>query len=123
MLVKYEHDGIPKYYLEQLLLLLAPFAPHITEELWCNTLNNKFSIHNETYPKYDETKLKSSTLDIGIQVNGKLRGTITINETDTDEIIKEKATKEENVSKHIHNKEIIKIIIVPKKIVSIVIKD
>ncbi len=122
ILVKYEKKGIPKYYLEQLLLLLAPFAPHITEELWCNVLNNKFSIHNEEYPKYNESKIKNNTFEIGVQINGKLRGSITISEDNTEEEIKTLATSEENVKKHIKDKEIIKIIIVPKKIVSIVVK-
>ncbi|MDD2208178.1 MAG: leucine--tRNA ligase [Bacilli bacterium] len=122
ILVKYESKGIPKYYIEQLLLILAPFAPHITEELWCETLKNEFSIHNQKYPKYDETKLISTSISIGVQVNGKLRASISITEDMSDEEIKTLATEEDNVKKHLENKEIVKIIIVPKKIVSIVIK-
>lgn len=121
-LVKYEKDGIPKYYLEQLLLILAPFAPHITEELWCEVLKNEFSIHNQTYPTYDESKIKDTTFEIGVQVNGKLRGSIQITEDMKEEEIQNMALNESNVQKHLENKEIIKVIVVPKRIVSIVVK-
>ncbi|MDD4187310.1 MAG: class I tRNA ligase family protein [Bacilli bacterium] len=123
MLVRHEKEGIPRYYLEQLLLILAPFAPHITEELWCETLNNEFSIHNQKYPKYDEAKLISKSVSIGVQVNGKLRGTISVTEDMSEEEIKALATTEKNVKRHLENNEIIKVIIIPKKIVNIVIKD
>ncbi len=120
-LVKNEKDGIPKYYIEQLLLLLAPFAPHITEELW-NRIGNEFSIHNMEYPKYEETKLVENKTEVGVQVNGKLRSSIVISDDMDEDTIKELALSQENVKRHTENKSIIKIIIVPKKIVSIVVK-
>lgn len=121
-LTLYEKEGIPKYYLEQLVLLLAPFAPHITEELWCNTLNNKFSVHNMEYPKYNKDKIKEEYTEIGVQVNGKLRASIKTNDNMSEEEIKKLALNEENIKKYTQNKEIIKIIIIPKRIVSIVLK-
>lgn len=122
ILTKYEKEGIPKYYLEQLLLLLAPFAPHITEELWCVNLDNEFSIHNMEYPKYDESKLTESYTEIGVQVNGKLRASIKITEDMNEEDIKSLALSEINIIKYTKNLEIVKVIIIPKKIVSIVVK-
>ncbi|MDD2504988.1 MAG: class I tRNA ligase family protein, partial [Bacilli bacterium] len=122
MLVKYEKEGIPKYYLEQLLLILAPFAPHITEELWCNVLDNKFSIHNQKYPLYDDAKIKQESTEIGVQVNGKLRGSILVNNNMNEEDVLKEALKEPNIIKHTENKKIVKTIIIPKKIVNIVIK-
>ena len=121
-LTLYEKEGIPKYYLEQLVLLLAPFAPHITEELWSNILNNKFSVHNMKYPKYNKEKIKEEYTEIGVQVNGKLRASIKTNNNMTEEEIKELALNEENIKRYTQNKEIIKIIVIPKKIVSIVLK-
>ena len=120
-LVKYEKTGIPKRYLDQLLLLLAPFAPHITEELW-EHLGNEFSIHNELYPVYDEAKTVQSQIAIGVQVNGKLRGSIEITDEMTEEEIKTLAQNEENVKKYLEGQKIVKVIYVNKKIVSIVIK-
>jgi len=121
MLVKYEKVGIPKRYLEQLLLLLAPFAPHITEELW-QRIGNKFSIHEESFPTFDENKTISSKIEIGIQVNGKLRGSIKVTDEMSEEEIKSLAQNEANVKKHLAEKTVVKIIYVSKKIVSIVVK-
>lgn len=119
-LVKYEKSGIPKYYIEQLLLLLAPFAPHITEELW-GSIGNEYSIHNQDYPKYDESKIKEDTVVIGVQVNGKLRGEIEVHQDDTSDIVKEKVLKLDSISKYLDGKEIKKFIYVPCKIVNVVI--
>lgn len=121
ILVKYEQDGIPKYYIEQLLLMLAPFAPHVTEELW-ERIGNSYSIHNQDYPMYDESILVENEKEIAVQVNGKLRGTVMINVDDSEDIIKDKAQNEENVKKHIEGKEIVKIIVIKDKIVNIVVK-
>ncbi len=120
-LSKYQSEGIPRKYIENLILVLAPFAPHITEELWAN-IGNEYSIHNQEYPSYDEAKTIDEEITIGIQVNGKLRGTITINKDEKEEIIKEKAQQEENVKRHIQDLNIIKIIVVPNKIVNIIVK-
>ncbi len=121
ILVKYESQGIPRYYIEPLLLILAPFAPHLTEELW-EHIGNEYSIHNQSYPEYDESILIENELEIAVQVNGKLRGTVIVNIDDSDDIIKEKAMKEENVQRHIEGKEIVKIIVIKGKIVNIVVK-
>lgn len=121
ILVKYEKSGIPRYYIEQLLLMLAPFAPHITEELWAS-IGNKYSIHNENYPMYDEKYLVETEKEIAVQVNGKVRATITINIDDSEEVVKEKALKEDNVKRFTDDKEIVKIIVIKGKIVNIVVK-
>ena len=120
-LVKYEEKGIPRYYIEQLLLILAPFAPHITEELWAH-IGNEYSIHNQDYPDYDESVLVESEKEIAVQVNGKLRGTVMIHVDDSEDVIKEKAMKNENVAKNIDGKEVVKVIIIKDKIVNIVVK-
>lgn len=119
-LVKIEQNGIPRYYVEQLLLLLAPFAPHITEELW-ESIGNEYSIHNQDYPMYDETKLVESVKVIGIQVNGKLRGEVGVTEEDTSDSVREKVLSLPNVAKFMEGKEIKKFIYVPNKIVNIVL--
>lgn len=120
-LVKYEKEGIPRYYVEQLLLLLAPFAPHITEELW-EKIGNSYSIHQQEYPKFDESKLVEDEKEIAVQVNGKVRATIMISVTEEEDSIKEKALNAENVIKHIDGKEIVKVIVIKGKIVNIVVR-
>lgn len=120
-LVKYEKDGIPRKYIEKLILLLAPFAPHLTEELW-EIIGKEYSIHNENYPEFDESKLIENEVSIAVQVNGKLRGTIKVKVDEEKEEILKLAKEEENVLKHIENKDIVKEIVIPNKIVNIVIK-
>lgn len=119
-LVKYESNGIPRKYIEHLLLLLAPFAPFITEELWSN-IGNAFSIHNMSYPEYDASKLVEDTINIAVQVNGKLRGTISVKMDEEKEKILEICKAQENIKKHIEGKTIIKEIVIPNKIVNIVV--
>ena len=120
-LVKYENNKIPRKYIEQLLLLLAPFAPYITEELW-ESIGNKFSIHNNSYPTYDEEKIKEDTVTMAVQVNGKLRSTVSVKKDEEKDVVLKLCKSEENVKKHIEGKEIIKEIVVPNKIVNIVVK-
>lgn len=104
------------------LLLLNPIAPHITEEL-----NDKYKLGKplceSTWPKYDEDKLKDDVVDIAVQVNGKVRATISVHVDDTEDIIKEKAMNTDNVKKHLEGKEIVKTIIIKGRIVNIVVKD
>ena len=121
ILSKYEQSGIPRYYIEKLLLILAPFAPHIAEELW-QSIGNKYSIHNESYPMYEEKYLIEEEKKIAVQVNGKVRATITINVNDSEDVVKEKALVQENVKKFTEGKEIVKIIVIKGKIVNIVVK-
>lgn len=103
-----------------LLTLLNPVAPHITEEL-----NEKIGfkpICEGSWPVCDESKLVQTEFDIAVQVNGKLRGTITISVDDNEDKIKEKALSCENVKKHVEGKEIVKIIVIKNKIVNVVVK-
>ena len=116
-----KYDKIPRKYIETLILLLAPFAPHITEELW-ESIGNAYSVYNQRYPEYDEEKTKDESKTIGIQVNGKLRGEITVTESDTEASVKEKVLSEENIKKYTDEKEIVKFIYIPNKIVSIIVK-
>ncbi len=112
---------LPLEYAEGFIKLLNPIAPFMTEEMW-NKLGHDKTIATEPWPLYDEEKCRENEFDIGVQVNGKLRATIKVLETDTEDDIKEKALSEQNVIKHLEGKEIIKVIVIPKRIVSIVVK-
>ena len=97
-------------------------APHITEEL-----NEMYQLGavlcNSKWPTYDENKLIDDTITIAVQVNGKLRGTFETNHNAGEEKLKKLAVANENVSKHIEGKEIVKIIVIKNKIVNIVVKN
>ena len=103
-----------------LLTLLNPVAPHMTEEL--NEQLGYEPLCMATWPTYDESKLIEQEKEIAVQVNGKVRATITISVDDSEDIIKEKAMNAENVIRHIKDKEIVKVIVIKGKIVNIVIK-
>ena len=114
-------DSITKSDYRILLHLLNPTAPHITEEL-----NEKYELGpvlcESNWPEADESKLEVSTMTIGVQVNGKLRGTIDISVDEDEESIKTKAMEVENVSKFLEGHDIVKVIVIKNKIVNIVIK-
>lgn len=103
------------------LKLLNPIAPHITEEL-NEKLGNHHSLTYTTWPTYDKDKIIEKKITVAIQVNGKLRGTIESDLDEDKEVLQNKALEIENVKKFIDGHQIIKIIVIPNKIVNIVIK-
>ena len=121
LLNKYEEcEHITKKDYVLLLTLLNPIAPHITEEL--NESLGEKPICESSWPEYDEAKTVLEEKEIGVQVNGKLRGSINVHVNDSDDVIKEKALSNENVIRHIDGKEIVKIIVIKGRIVNIVVK-
>lgn len=111
---------ITKEELRIFLILLNPLAPHITSEMYERVFGG--NIIDDKWPKYDETKLEEDTITIGVQVNGKLRGTIDVSRTASKEEVEEVAKNNENVKKFTDGLEIVKVIVVPNKIVNIVVK-
>jgi leucyl-tRNA synthetase len=106
---------------ETLIILLAPFAPHLAEELWEKT-GHDASVFNEKWPQYDPQFLLKDEIVMAVQINGRVRAEITVSSDASDETIKQEALKHNNVEKHLYEKEIKKIIVVKKKLVSIVAK-
>ncbi len=115
----YKQEVFPRVYAEGFLKLLNPIAPHITEEL-NEMLGNNECLANSTWPVYEESKTVKNDVEIAIQVNGKLRGTIKVNKDEDDELVKKYAFEVENVKNNIVGKEIKKVIVVKNKIVNIV---
>ncbi len=104
-----------------LLLLLAPFAPYITEELWQQLGASKNSVHNQPWPKYDEKLIEEKTITLAIQVNGKVRDVIDAKADITEEEAKTLAISSKKVNNWIAGKEIKKIIFVKGKLINMVI--
>jgi leucyl-tRNA synthetase len=107
--------------LASLLQLLAPFAPHISEELW-TLLGREGSIHVSEWPSYDERYLKQDTLSIAIQVNGKLRGELQIAVDANEDEVVANAKEVDKVQFHLENKTIVKTIYVTGRLVNFVVK-
>jgi len=104
---------------ENLVLLLAPIAPFISEELW-EMLGNDESVHTCSFPSWDEDVAKEEEITIVVQVDGKLRDRITLPASSSDEEIERAAISSERVKAFLGGKEIKKIVVVPKKLVNIV---
>ena len=117
----YKEEVFPLEYAKNFLKMLNPIAPHMTEELW-SMLGESNTIAYEEWPVYDEAKTINNTLEIGVQVNGKLRATITVEKDSSKEVLEKLALSEENVMKHLEGKEVVKVIAVPNRIVNIVVK-
>jgi len=105
---------------EKFLKILAPFAPHITEELW-QQLGNEGSIHNQKWPEYDENLMKDTSYKIVIQVNGKVRGDMEVDAGTSDEDIKKLALEQEITKKWLAGGEPKMVIYVKNKLVNVVI--
>lgn len=113
-------DTITKGDYRVLLDLLNPIAPHITEEL--NESLGYGPIYDREWPIYDESKVQEEEKEIAIQVNGKVRDTIKVNINTPKEDLEKEALSRENIKKWIEGKEIIKVIVIPGRIINIVIK-
>ena len=118
----YKEEIFPIEYAKGLLKLLNPLVPHITEELWSEVFKEQNTIAYEPWPLYDEEKTIDDTYELVVQVNGKVRGKIETHTDTTEEEMKEKALQIENVKKHLEGLQIIKVVTIPKKLVSIVAK-
>lgn len=115
-----EYETIPKEYVEVFTKLLAPFAPHISEELW-QVLGHSESISHADWPMFDSKLITEDELTIAIQVNGKLRDTITVPVNATEEAIKIQALASEKIQSWLGGQEPKKVIYVRGKLLSIVV--
>jgi len=106
--------------IERFLILLAPFAPYITEELW-HRIGHKDSIHQQKWPKYEPELVREEMITLIIQVNGKVRDKIEVEASISEEKARELALSRGKIKKWIKGKEIKKVIFVPGKLISIVV--
>jgi leucyl-tRNA synthetase len=106
---------------EALVTLLAPFAPHLTEELW-ERLGNAFSIHTQPWPSYDEALLRVAEIELPVQINGKVRARLTVPADADADAITRLVMQSERVQASLEGKQIAKTIVVPGKLVNLVVK-
>ena len=121
MLNEFYDKGVNRAEYKTFLALLNPFAPHITEELW-QQLGETGLLSVAPWPQYDEAKTVESTVEMAVQVNGKLKGTIKLAADADKQAAIDAALAEEKVQHAIEGKQIVKQIVVPGKIVNLVVK-
>jgi leucyl-tRNA synthetase len=103
------------------VLVLAPFAPHLAEELW-QRLGHGGSLAYEPWPAYDESMIAEETVELAVQVNGKVRGRISVAADAEEEAVLEVALADAKVAEAVAGKEIVKRIVVPGRLVNLVVR-
>ena len=111
-----------RFVLEQLLIILVPFAPHVTEELWHTALGHDTTILDSQWPAYDDKYIKEDTVNYAVSFNGKARFTITVAAGTDRADVEGLALGDPQAAKWIEGKTIVKVIVVPNKIVNVVVK-
>lgn len=107
--------------LETFCLLLAPIAPFITEEVWQAVLGHEQSVHRQSWPDYDAALLESDELTIAVQVNGRLRDTITVPADSDEQTLRDAALASPAVQRHVDGKAIRRTVVVPGRVINIVV--
>lgn len=107
--------------IKNILVMLSPFTPHFCDELW-EEMGNTGYLFNEKWPSYDEKLTVSSEVVMAVQVNGKVRGTVEVERGTDKDTVEKLALNLENVKKHMEGKTLVKLIVIPDKIVNIVVK-
>ena len=116
----YKEEVFPLYMAKNFIKMLNPICPFVTEEIWETILNEKESITYAEWPKYDEAKLLADTYTLVVQVNGKLRDRIEVATSSTNAEIEKVALESEKIKAHLEGLTVLKVVVVPKKLVNIV---
>ncbi|MBS9775495.1 MAG: leucine--tRNA ligase [Fusobacterium sp.] len=116
-----ESSKILGHILKKIVIMLSPFVPHFCDELW-EILGEKTELYNEAWPEYDERFLSSDEVTMAVQVNGKMRGTFDIEKDADKKLAEEMALDLPNTQKHLEGMDIVKVVVVPNRIVNIVVK-
>jgi leucyl-tRNA synthetase len=110
-----------RFAMENIVLLLSPFVPHVAEELWTR-MENPPSVLEQEWPEFDAEAARFEEVEIPVQVNGRVRDRLMAERDADEESLREEALALEGVRKHTEGKEIVKVIVVPNQIVNVVVK-
>ncbi|EXJ23081.1 Leucyl-tRNA synthetase [Alkalibacterium sp. AK22] len=116
----YKADGLPLEYVKGFIQLLAPIAPHVSEELWSLIIQSGLSLAYESWPTYDETKLVTDEVEVVFQVNGKVRARAQASKSVSKDALQEMAMQDGKIQEMLEGKTVRKVIVVPGKLVNIV---
>ena len=111
----YKVDSIPKEYVEGFVKMISPVVPHLAEELW-EKLGHTDTITYEAWPTYDESKLVDDTVEMAVQINGKVRAKIVVSKDVTKDELEKIALEDEHVKELLEGKEVKKVIAIPGRL-------
>jgi len=111
---------VPVAWFDAFVRILAPFAPHIAEELWAQ-LGHQESVSGAVFPDHDEAKLRLDTITVAVQVNGKMRASVEVDAEIDQTALLAFVRAEPNVARHLEGKTIRREVVVPKKLVNFVV--
>jgi leucyl-tRNA synthetase len=114
-------DAVVAESLRSLTLLLAPFAPYLAFELW-EHLGETSDLLRAPWPKFDEALAREEQIEIPVQINGKLRAVVTVDAAANEDAVRDAALADEKIAALIAGKEVVRIIVVPRKLINIVVK-
>ncbi len=115
-----EKEGLSEESYTTFIKAASPFAPHLTEELWTE-MGHSDSVHNETYPTADKDLAKDEQITIGVQINGKTRGSITVEVEATEEVVVNMAKSDQELLRYLEGQEIKRVVYVPGRILNLMI--
>ncbi|MGO1041460.1 leucine--tRNA ligase [Clostridioides difficile] len=115
------NEAVIKEGVQTIVTIISPFAPHLGEELW-TMIGQEGSVFDIDWPKYDETALVKDEIEVVVQVNGKVRGKLTVSSNISKEDMEKVALEDEKIKVLVEDKTIVKVVAVPKKLVNIVVK-
>ena len=116
-----EESQVDLGIVETYLKLLAPFAPHLAEEIWMEVLGHKESIHLEKWPEYDEKYLQEGTVDLVVQINGKTRDVLKTARNMGEEEVKAMSLASEKVKRHLEGKEVRKVVFISNRLINLIL--
>ncbi|AXU50783.1 leucine--tRNA ligase [Clostridioides difficile] len=115
------NEAVIKEGVQTIVTIIAPFAPHLGEELW-TMIGKEGSVFDIDWPKYDEKALVKDEIEVVVQVNGKVRGKLTVNSNISKDEMEKVALEDEKIKGLVEGKTIVKVVAVPKKLVNVVVK-
>ena len=116
-----KQDRRPRQVMEKFVLLLSPFAPHISEELW-EVLGHERTLAYEPWPEFDESLIKEETIEVPVQINGKLRSRIRVPADADRDMLEKTARLDQRIAHHLKLKQEVKVVVVPGRMVNFVVK-
>ena len=117
-----DHRALDAEVAEVLVKLVAPFTPHLADELWREALGREGFVYDQPWPEYDESKTVASSVEMAVQVSGKFKGTIIVPVDSDQDTVVEAAKASEKVAKAIAGMQIVKVIHVKNKLVNLIVK-